>query len=116
MKTILVVDDEPDIRKTVAALLRNQGFVVKTAVNGDDCIKKLQNMTPDLIILDIMMPGTPVKDIVKKVKNIKTIFLTVVRMADAEKEELMGQGNVVDFIQKPFEINELVKRIKMHAT
>ena len=116
MKTILVVDDEPDIRKTVTALLRRQGFTVKTAVNGDDCVKKLQNVKPDLILLDIMMPGTPVKDIIRKVKNIKTIFLTVVRMADAEKEELMEQGNVVDFIQKPFEINELVKRIKIHAT
>ena|SRR3989344_4122445 len=115
MKTIMFVDDEPDIRKTVTALLKKQGYKVKTATDGDDCLQKLKTTTPDLLILDIMMPGVPIKEIVKKHKSIKTIFLTCVRMADAEKEELMEQGNIVDFIQKPFEIKELIKRIKVHT-
>lgn len=115
MKTILFADDEPDIRKTVSALLKKHGYTVKTAINGDDCVKKLKKLKPDLILLDIMMPGTPVKTIIKTIKKSKIVFLTVVRMADAEKEELMEQGNVVDFIQKPFEINELVRKIKAHT-
>jgi DNA-binding response OmpR family regulator len=110
-KTIMVVDDEPDIRATVKTVLEKNGFKVITAVNGDDCLDKLKKEKPDLILLDIMMPGTPVKEIVPKIKG-KIAYLTVVRVTEAEKEQLLKNKNIVDFIQKPFDINDLVKRVK----
>jgi two-component system catabolic regulation response regulator CreB len=111
-KTILIVDDEPDIRETTKTVLENNGFKVITAVNGDDCLKKLKTSKPDLILLDIMMPGTPVKEVVKKISGTKIVYLSVVRVSEAEKEDLLGRKNIVDFIQKPFDINDLVNKVK----
>ena len=111
-KIILVVDDEADIRSSVKTILEKEGYEVITAVNGDDCLKKLEKGKPDLILLDIMMPGTPVREIVKKIKDVKISYLSVVRTSEAEKEKLLGQNNIVDFIQKPFDIKDLVKRVK----
>ena len=111
-KKILIVDDEPDIRNTVKMVLEKNGFQVVTAINGDDGLKKFNSEKPDLVLLDIMMPGTPVKDIIPKMKNAKIAYLSVVRTSEAEKEDLMKSKNIVDFIQKPFDINELVKKVK----
>ncbi len=111
-KTILIVDDEQDIRDTVQIVCEKAGYKTVLAVNGDDALLKLKTTKPDLILMDIMMPGTPVKEVVKKIKNIKIAYISVVRMSDAEKESLMQSGNIVDFIQKPFDVAELVKRLK----
>ena len=111
-KKIMVVDDEADIRSSVKTILEKEGYEVITAINGDDCLKKLEKGKPDLILLDIMMPGTPVREVVKKIKNVKISYLSVVRTSEAEKEKLLGQNNIVDFIQKPFDIADLVKRVK----
>ncbi len=110
-KTIMVVDDEQDIRTTVETVLKVAGYAVITAVSGDDCLAKLKKAKPDLILMDIMMPGTPVRQVVKQIKGIKIAYLSVVRVSEAEKEELLGD-NIVDFIQKPFDIGELLKRVK----
>ena len=110
-KTIMVVDDEADIRSTVKTILEREGYRVVTAVNGDDCLVKLKKEKPDLILLDIMMPGMPVKEVIKKIKGTKISYLSVVRISEAEREDLLKAPNVVDFIQKPFDIAELVKRV-----
>jgi CheY-like chemotaxis protein len=112
-KLIMVVDDEPDNVTTVKTVLETNGFNVVSAINGDDCLKKLKKVKPDLILMDIMMPGTPVRDVVRKIKNIKIAYLSVVRTSEAEKEELLGQKNIVLFIQKPFDITDLVEKVKM---
>ena len=111
-KTILVVDDEADNRTTVKTVLEKEGYKVETAISGDDCLKKLKTIKPELILMDIMMPGTPVKDIIPKIKGSKIAYLSVVRTSEAEKEDLMGSKNIVDFIQKPFDINELIQKVK----
>jgi CheY-like chemotaxis protein len=111
-KLVMVVDDEPDNITTVTSVLEANGFDVVSAVNGDDCLAKLKKVKPDLILMDIMMPGTPVREVVKKIKDIKISYLSVVRTSEAEKEELLGQKNIVDFIQKPFDINELVDKVR----
>lgn len=111
-KTIMVVDDEPDIRDTVKTILESNDFNVITATSGDDCLKKLKNENPDLILMDVMMPGTPVKEVVKKIKGVKIAYLTVVRVSEAEKEKLISNKNVVDYIQKPFDVDKLVKKVK----
>ena len=108
----MIVDDEGDIRSTVKTILTKEGYKVLTATSGDDCLKQLKKSKPDLILMDIMMPGTPVKEVVKQIKTVKIAYLSVVRTSEAEKEALLGQKNIVDFIQKPFDVKELVKRVK----
>lgn len=112
MKTIMVVDDEKDVRDTVRTVLEKGGYNVITAVDGEDCLKKLKASKPALILLDIMMPGTPVKDVVKKIKGPKIAYLSVVRTSEAEKEELLSSGKIAEFIQKPFDVQDLLKRVK----
>ncbi|VVB58755.1 Chemotaxis protein CheY [Candidatus Anstonella stagnisolia] len=111
-KTIMVVDDEEDIRSSVKTVLERNGYNVITAINGDDCLKKLKTQKPDLILLDIMMPGTPVRDVVPQIKDIPISYLSVVRVSEAERESLLGQKNIKDFIQKPFDIKELAAKVK----
>ena len=113
MKTILVVDDEPDVRESVKMILERMGYRVITAVDGDDCLDRLNQEIPDLILLDIMMPGTPVTDVVKKIKDIKIVFMSVVRISEARKKGLCEQENVIDFIQKPFDVGDLVGRVEL---
>jgi len=112
VKKILVVDDEPDVRNTVKTVLEKNGFNVITAINAEEGFKKWQSEKPDLVLMDIMMPGTPVKDVIPKMKGAKIAYLSVVRTSEAEKEDLMKSKNIVDFIQKPFDINELAKKVK----
>jgi len=112
-KTILVVDDEPDIRQSVKMILEKNGYMVITAESGDDCLVKLNDVKPDLILLDIMMPGTPVSEIVKKITDIKIAFMSVVRISDARKKGLCTQDNIVDFFQKPFNVTDLIDRVEL---
>jgi len=111
-KTIMVVDDEEDNRSTVKTVLEANGYSVVTAVDGDDCLDKLKKVKPALILMDIMMPGTPVREVVKKIKGTKIAYLSVVRVSDAEREDLMGDS-VVDFIQKPFDIKTLLNKVSV---
>jgi len=111
-KHIMVVDDEKDNITTVKTALEANGYKVTSAKNGDDCLKKLKKEKPDLILMDIMMPGTPVREIIPKIKGTKIAYLSVVRVSEAEKEDLMVSKNIVDFIQKPFDIDDLLKKVK----
>lgn len=113
-KSILVVDDEPDVRQSVRMILEMNGYDVTEAIDGDDCLKKIKEKKPDLILLDIMMPGTPVAEIVKQIKDIKIAFMSVVRISDARKKGLTTQDNIVDFLQKPFNVSDLIERVKLH--
>ena len=110
-KTIMIVDDEADIRETVKTVLEKEGYTVVTANNADSALKKEATAKPALILMDIMMPGTPVREVVPKLKS-KVAYLSVVRTSEVEKEDLIKAKNVVDFIQKPFDIKTLVSKVK----
>ncbi len=111
-KTILIVDDEEDVRESVKTILKANGYTVETAVDGDDCLKKLLDITPDLILLDIMMPGKPIGEIIKQIRDIKIAYMSVVRISDARRRGLCSQPNIVDFFQKPFNVSDLVDRVE----
>lgn len=112
-KKILVVDDEEDIRKSVKMILEVNGYEVFTAIDGDDLLNKIGQVTPDLILLDIMMPGPPIQEIIKRIQDIKIAFMSVVRISDARKRGLCQQENIVDFFQKPFNVTDLIDRIEL---
>lgn len=113
--TVLVVDDEPDIRDSIKTVLEQEGYAVETAENGPQFIEKAKESVPDLVILDIMMPGMDTKEILERLKeeSIKTkiIFLTVVRLSEDEKDILLRMANIVDYITKPFDLNDLLGRV-----
>jgi len=118
VKQIMIVDDEPDIVESAKVILEREGYRTISAINADECLEKLKKVIPDLILLDIMMPGMAVKEMLKRIRenkkwrNIKIIYLTVVRMSEAERADLLKEANIVDFIEKPFDITDLVRRVK----
>jgi len=114
-KKIMVVDDEPDILLTIGRMLEMSGYSVIKAESGDDCLKKLNESKPDLVLLDIMMPEMSGWDVAAKIKeeskwnDIPIIFLT----AKGDTMSVgMGGLAAVDYIVKPFDIQDLKDRIK----
>lgn len=109
---ILVVDDEADIRMSVKTILEKAGYRVDTAQNGDECVAKATPGAYNLILLDIMMPGLPVRDVIERVTHTPIAFLSVVRTSDDERKALLDHPNIKAFIQKPFDIEALVTEVK----
>jgi DNA-binding response OmpR family regulator len=115
MTKIMVVDDETDLREMLDLYLRREGFETNTAENGVDFLKKIDDFKPDLVTLDVMMPGLKTTEILEKLKEKKSkpkiILLTVVRYTDSEKQKLYQMGNIVDYVTKPFDLDDLLERI-----
>ena len=114
-KKIMIVDDEPDVRMSVGQMLEASGYTVIEAENGTDCLNKLEEKIPDLVLLDIMMPGMNGWDVAAKIKekpewsNIPIVFLT------AKGDEMsIGIGHLAseDYIVKPFDEQILQKKMK----
>ncbi len=116
-KKIMVVDDEESLLELARAILEKEGFEVITASDGSECLQKLKAVKPDLILLDMMMPGMSGRETCEKIradpktKGLKVAFLTVARFSEAGKDTLKKM-NVSDYITKPFENDDLVRRIK----
>jgi CheY-like chemotaxis protein len=110
-KTVMIVDDEADVRSTVKAILEKSGYATLAASSGDECLKAIEGgAKPDLILLDIMMPGISVKAVAPKVKDIKVLYFSSVMMTEEEKKDLAGE-NVMGFVQKPLDIDDFVKKV-----
>jgi DNA-binding response OmpR family regulator len=111
----MIVDDEEDLREMIDILFHREGFETATAEDGADFLKKIDDFEPDLVTLDIMMPGLTTREIFTKLKEKKTnpkiILLTVIRYSKEEKKKIFEMGNVVDYITKPFELNELLDAV-----
>lgn len=114
MKTIVVVDDNEDLRKIVKRILDKEGFETILASDGDDCLEKIRNLgkDPDLILMDIMMPGRPVAEVLEDIGDVKVAYFSAVKISDRDKETMMARKNVVDYIPKPFMREELIEKIK----
>jgi two-component system, chemotaxis family, chemotaxis protein CheY len=112
VKTVMVVDDLKDVRDVVKKILASAGYKVLMAVNADDCLKKLEKEKPYLILMDVMMPGTPVGEIIPKIKKTKIALLTVVGQDEIKREKLLKQKNIVAYIPKPFDIDVLLEKVK----
>ena len=113
---ILVVDDEKNIRLTVAQCLEPQGYTVQTAIDGLDGLSQLAEYNPHLMLLDLQMPGMNGIEVLARAKELKPDLNVIMVSAHGNVEnavEAMKLG-AVDFIQKPFtpkEIRELVSRV-----
>ena len=110
--SLLLVDDDPEILTLLKAKFKDEPFDVFTAAEGASALSQIRAHKPDLIVLDIMMPGTPVKDVIKSISGINILFLSVVRTSEEEKKELLTYAGVVDYLQKPFEIQKLLMMVE----
>lgn len=115
-RSILVVDDEPNIVLSIEFLLKQAGFDVRVARDGDAALAAVKDHMPDLILLDVMMPGRNGYDVCQTIraqpggKGTKIIMLTA-RSRDIEQEKGLAMG-ADEYVTKPFSTRELVERVK----
>jgi len=116
-RKIMVVDDEENILILVSKILDSQWFEVITADSGHDCLETLKKEKPDLLILDVMMPGMSGIDAAETIRanpetrGMRIVFLTVVRSGETVQDRLK-RIKALDYIEKPFDNHDLVARVK----
>jgi len=111
--TLLVVDDSVVIRKMVEIALENENYEIVSVANGKDALKYLDENTPSLVILDIMLPDVNGLDILKAIKASKDIPVVMLSAKDTPRETTKAKElGADDFIPKPFKDEELVSKIR----
>jgi two-component system OmpR family response regulator len=111
---LLVVDDEPNIVELLSASLRYAGYEVTTATHGSEALKKARDVDPDLLVLDVMMPGLDGFEVVRRLRaesrHVPVLFLTA---RDAVEDKVRGLATGADdYVTKPFSLDELVARVR----
>lgn len=114
MANILVVEDDPIIRQTVEFSLRRAGFDVTTCDNGSDVLDVVRGTMPDLILLDLMLPGVSGYTIAEQVRSTdKEVAIIMVTALDQERDKIRGlDAGADDYMTKPFSVEELLARVR----
>lgn len=109
---ILVVDDEPPIVRLVQAKLRIDGYEVLTASSGSEALETLKTQTPDLIVLDVMMPGMDGFETLRRIRQHNQVPVVMLTARGSDADKLKGlQSGADDYVTKPFNPDELEARI-----
>jgi DNA-binding response OmpR family regulator len=113
MKKILLIDDDEKLGKLLAEYLRNFDFEIVTALNATSGIAKARGQNPDLILLDIMLPGKSGLEILKDLRQISAIPILMLTARGDVADKVLGLENGADdYLAKPFEPRELAARIQ----
>lgn len=112
-RTILVVDDEPAILTLIEHRLTHEGFRVITAENGHVAWQRITESKPDLIILDLMLPGTPGLELLRQIRGQFQIPVILLTARKEEVDRVVGlEMGADDYVTKPFSVRELAARVK----
>jgi two-component system, OmpR family, alkaline phosphatase synthesis response regulator PhoP len=110
---ILVVDDERSILDLVTAYLRQEGYEVETAMDGPSGLKAARAFRPDLIVLDIMLPGMDGIEVLTRIRRESDVYVIMLTAKSEETDKIIGLAvGADDYLTKPFSPRELVARVK----
>ena len=109
MKTILIIDDDMHIGDMLEEVLTREGYGVLRAYSGTEALMLLSTKAPDLVLLDLMLPGLSGEEVLPKIKNIPVIVVSAKIDVDNKVDLLLG--GAVDYVTKPFNTKELLARI-----
>lgn len=109
MKTILVIDDDMHIGNMLEEALTGEGYAVKRAYSGTEALLLLSQAKPDLILLDLMLPGLSGEELLPRIKDIPVIVVSA--KADVSDKVGLLLGGAADYVTKPFDLAELLARI-----
>lgn len=112
MKQILIVDDDIHIGNVLEEVLTKEGYQVFRAYSGTECLLILSKISPDLVLLDLMLPGLNGEDVLPKIKGTPVIVVSAKTDIDDKVDLLLG--GAVDYITKPFHTKELLARVSVH--
>ena len=110
---ILLADDDPSISRLVQLYLEKEGFEVRTAARGDDALTLFRRLPPDLILLDVMLPGMDGWQVLKAIRKTSSIPIIMLTAKDETFDKVLGlELGADDYVTKPFETKELIARVK----
>ena len=110
--SVLVIEDDPDIREVIAMILVDEGYRVATAIDGAAGVAEAATFDPDIIVLDLQMPRLHGGDVIRAYRRRSDARAKIVVVsATPRNDPIIGQLRVDDFIKKPFEMNDLVQRV-----
>ena len=112
MKTIAIIDDDIHIGDVLEQLLHREGYQVLRAYSGTEALYLLSQQRPDLVLLDLMLPGLSGEEVLPKIQSFPVIILSA--KGDVENKVELLQAGAVDYITKPFHPQELLARIGVH--
>jgi len=113
MTKVLVVDDEPALRDTLSYALRQEGFDVELREDGDSGLEAALENQFDLVILDLMLPGTPGTEVCRRLRAESAIPIVMLTAKGAEIDRVMGlEIGADDYVTKPFSMAELIGRVR----
>jgi two-component system alkaline phosphatase synthesis response regulator PhoP len=113
MAKILVIDDEPSIVNLVTAYLKPEGYEVFTASDGNAGLKAARAYKPDLIVLDLMLPGKDGFEVLSQLRRESNVYVILLTAKTEETDKIVGLSvGADDYVTKPFSPRELVARIK----
>jgi two-component system alkaline phosphatase synthesis response regulator PhoP len=111
--TILVIDDEQNILNLVTAYLRAEGYTVHTATDGPTGLKATQTLKPDLVVLDVMLPGMDGIEVLTRLRRESDVYVIMLTAKSEETDKIIGLSvGADDYLTKPFSPRELVARVK----
>ncbi len=110
---ILIVDDDPSIAHLVQLYLEKEGFTVKIAARGDDALAAFRQLPPDLMLLDVMLPGMDGTQVLRAIRRTSSIPVIMLTARDEVFDKVLGlELGADDYITKPFDAKEMVARVK----
>jgi DNA-binding response OmpR family regulator len=111
--TVLVVDDEPTVREMIAINLRYAGMNVVDAATGVEAIERMSSTRPDIVVLDIMLPGFDGFEVCRRIRETSTVPILLLSAKSEEIDRVMGlEIGADDYLTKPFAMRELVARVR----
>jgi len=113
MRQVLVVDDEPHIRTVLRGYLEADGFAVSEAADGETAVRQVRQMAPDLVLLDVMLPGIDGLEVLRQLRAFSDVYVILVTARTEEVDKLVGLGvGADDYVTKPFSPREVTARVK----
>lgn len=109
MKQILIIDDDVNIGNMLEEVLIKNGYKVARAYSGTEALLSLSALKPDLVLLDLMLPGLSGEEVLLKIQGIPVIIMSA--KLDVDNKVNLLLGGAIDYVTKPFEVKELLARI-----
>ena len=113
MTRVLVVEDEPNLREPLVYLLEKEGYQVIEAENGNDAVDSFRKNSPDLILLDLMLPGMSGNEVCRSIRLESQVPIIMITAKDTEIDKVVGlEIGADDYVTKPYSTRELLARMK----
>lgn len=113
MTSVMIVEDENTLREALAYLLKKEGYAVSEAADGEQALSKFEKDSPDLIILDLMLPGISGTEVCKRIRKVSNVPIIMLTAKDAEIDKVVGlEIGADDYVTKPYSTSELLARMK----